>query len=186
MLWVSNCVFASRAVSKGLKILKFWSLLSLVYKWQQRTCFWEGNFKNSQSACVLLFFITKTKQKEGAPLLHRRFKVVRITLWFLRINVLLYVWTNGMFSLQNVYSLHARPARESYHFPLTSVDVRWFRCEEYEKRCYLLGKNRRLWDCFCICMLLLWRRGTEKFWEENRRQIADPVGHSPCCPVVHE
>ena len=32
-------------VSKDLNILRFWSLLSLVYKWQQRACFWEGNFK---------------------------------------------------------------------------------------------------------------------------------------------
>ena len=49
---VSNCVLASRSVSEGLKILRFLNLLLLVYKWQQRACFWEGNFKNSQSATL--------------------------------------------------------------------------------------------------------------------------------------
>ena len=55
MLRVSNCVFASRGVSKGLKILRFLNLLLLVYKWQQRACFWEGNFKKSQSLTSMLY-----------------------------------------------------------------------------------------------------------------------------------
>ena len=52
---VSNCVFASRAVSKGLKILRFFNLLSLVYKWQQRACFWEGNFKKITECAAVAF-----------------------------------------------------------------------------------------------------------------------------------
>ena len=52
---VSNCVFASRSVSKGLKILRFLNPLLLLYKWQQRACFWEGNFKKSQSLTSMLY-----------------------------------------------------------------------------------------------------------------------------------
>ena len=51
MLWVSNCVFASRGVSKGLKMLRFWSLLSLVYKWQQGACFKHVHKKFTDLVC---------------------------------------------------------------------------------------------------------------------------------------
>ena len=58
---VSNCVLASRSVSEGLKILRFLNLLLLVYKWQQRACFWEGNFKKSEWYIALLLCYTVSK-----------------------------------------------------------------------------------------------------------------------------